>query len=62
MRLVNGKPQCAYCRTELDVPEGKQPQQMIVGTSGRKNVRALLVDGREIHRCEVGEMTAPAGL
>jgi hypothetical protein len=26
-------------------------QKLIVGASGRENMRVILVDGREVHRC-----------
>jgi len=53
VRLVNGKWLCVLCGAELDVPDGKQPKVMLIGRSGKRNVRALVIDGMEIHRCEV---------
>jgi hypothetical protein len=57
VRLVNGKWQCAYCQAELDVPEGQQPISMLISASGRPRERALLLNGQEIHRCEVPRAT-----
>ena len=51
MRLRNGKRECVICGAHLDVPDGKQPDVMIVGASGKPNMRAVLVDGEEMHRC-----------
>lgn len=53
MRLVNGKWACAVCGAELDVPDGKRPTVVLIGSSGKRNVRALVIEGEEIHRCEV---------
>jgi hypothetical protein len=36
----------------LDVPERAQVRTMIMQSSGEPAVRAILVDGKEIHRCE----------
>jgi len=53
MRMVNGAWQCLYCQAELDVPDGRQPRPMLIGQSGKPNVRVLILDGKEIHRCEI---------
>jgi hypothetical protein len=44
--------ECALCGETLSglTPESKV-QKVLVGASGRDNVRALMVDGKEIHRC-----------
>jgi len=42
---------CAQCGATLDVPIGKTPKVTVVGSGGRPNVRVLVVEGREIHRC-----------
>ena len=36
----------------LDVPDQAQVRTMIMQSSGQPAVRAILVDGKEIHRCE----------
>jgi hypothetical protein len=53
MRKRRGKWTCKQCGVVLDVPDGRRPDVMIAGESGRPNVRILSVDGREIHRCEI---------
>ena len=53
MRLQNGSWQCAYCGAELDIPDRNKVREMLVGTQGEPNVRVLLIDGIELHRCEV---------
>jgi hypothetical protein len=59
VRLRNGKWQCAFCHAELDVPEGTRVRSMLIGRSGERNERALLVGTREIHRCEAGPPKRP---
>lgn len=55
MRLVGDHHECASCGARLDI----QPHQVGVvvfhAASGQPNVRVILVDGREIHRCEMRE-------
>jgi hypothetical protein len=43
---------CALCGAVLDVPTGKTPTVTFVGSSGKPNARVVVVDGKEIHRCE----------
>jgi hypothetical protein len=51
---VDGRWQCAYCRTPLDIPDGSRPaREMVIATSGKKNERAIVIDGKEIHRCVI---------
>ena len=52
MRLRNGKWECTLCGAELNVPHGRTPTVMLIGASGKRNVRTLNLDGVEIHRCE----------
>jgi hypothetical protein len=53
MELVNGKWQCLECGEQVDLPEGMTSQVVLYAASGQPNVRVLLVEGVEIHRCEV---------
>jgi len=43
---------CALCGARLDVPPGKTVTVTFVGSSGKPNARVVVVDGKEIHRCE----------
>jgi hypothetical protein len=61
MRLrVDGKYECANCGEVLKVPRGVEPTVVFRGGSGKPSVRALLVNGREIHQCEFGHRVDPA--
>lgn len=52
MTLVDHK-ECAHCGAVLDIPEGKAPTITFVGSSGKPNARVVVVDGKEIHRCDL---------
>ena len=58
MRLRAGRYECAHCGEALDMPLMLDPQRVMRCASGMPNVRALLVDGREIHACVLGERDA----
>ena len=46
--------ECTLCGAILDdVAEATVIRTMVIGSSGQPNVRVILVDRREIHRCEV---------
>jgi hypothetical protein len=42
----------------LDVSDQAQVRTMIMQSSGQPAVRAILADGKEIHRCERDRSTA----
>jgi hypothetical protein len=52
VRRRDGRYECARCGVMLDVPDAAQVRTMIMQSSGQPAVRAILVDGKEIHRCE----------
>jgi hypothetical protein len=52
MHETNGTYTCALCGGGVEMDED-QMLTVIVGASGKPNVRVLLVDGREVHRCAV---------
>jgi hypothetical protein len=53
MRLLDGRYECAHCGAVLNLPMLAEPQIVFRAASGKANVRALYVDGQEIHSCEV---------
>jgi len=55
VRLSNGKWECAYCGSELDLPRDKAPMVVIHAASGKPNERVLSLDGHELHRCSVSD-------
>ena len=57
MRLHNGRYECAYCGAVLDIPLLDDPHVTIKAASGVPNVRTLSLDGKEIHACQVGEVS-----
>jgi hypothetical protein len=45
--------ECLWCNATLDgVPEGARIRTALMQSGGGPTERAILVDGREIHRCE----------
>jgi hypothetical protein len=53
MRLVDGRYECAHCGEVLDIPFGAEPTVVFHAASGKPNMRVILVDGVEVHRCNV---------
>jgi hypothetical protein len=43
---------CTHCGAPLEVPKGKTATVTFVGSSGKPNTRVVVVEGKEIHRCE----------
>jgi len=62
MRIVGGNPECAHCGAHLDIEPDQIGIVVFCAASGKPNVRAVLVDGREIHRCEAREDKSSAYL
>jgi len=54
VRSSHGKWYCRLCGAELGAVTDERPRTMIVGASGRANVRVVIIDGREVHRCPCG--------
>jgi hypothetical protein len=57
MRLVDGRYECSLCGEVLDIPFGAEPTIVFHAASGKPNTRVILVDGVEIHRCNVAGQT-----
>jgi hypothetical protein len=53
MRLTDGRYQCLVCGAVLDIPTDREPHVVIVAASGAPNMRTIVYEGVEIHRCEV---------
>ena len=53
MRRVDGTYQCVLCGAVLDIPFPAAPHAVLEAHAGKRNVRVLSMDGRELHRCEV---------
>ena len=53
MRRRDGRYVCALCGAEIDAPIDAEPQRKFIDSSGGARIRALMIDGKEIHRCEV---------
>jgi len=52
---------CVECGEDLDLPEHSAPPQTVLHAAGGKpNMRVLMVDGAEVHRCVVAR-TREAG-
>jgi hypothetical protein len=48
----NGDYKCSSCGIVVDIPAGAKVRTMIVGASGKPNMHVLVVDGKQVHRCE----------
>jgi hypothetical protein len=59
-KRVNGQDVCTLCGDKVDLPRGRKAQTTIAGASGKRNVRILKADNREVHRCEMSEDESPA--
>ena len=53
MKSPNDEYECLLCGAVLTIPPDKEPIIMFIGRRVSGMVRAITVDGREIHRCEV---------
>ena len=52
MRRHRGTTECALCgQTLFGISSESKVRKVIIGSSGQENMRAVLVDGTEIHRC-----------
>jgi hypothetical protein len=52
VRHRRGSTECALCgQTLFGISPESKVRKVIVGSSGEQNMRAVLVDGTEIHRC-----------
>jgi hypothetical protein len=47
----DGRYECRYCGTVLDVPAGRELHVTICVRSGRSKERIVTVDGVEVHHC-----------
>ena len=59
MRQLDGNFQCIHCGARLDISIAEHPQVTIHAAAGRPNVRVLIRNGTEIHRCELGSPVCP---
>jgi hypothetical protein len=50
MHLIDGRYQCVLCGAVLDIGPD-DPREVIVASSGKPNMRALVLGGKELHRC-----------
>jgi hypothetical protein len=53
VRLHDGRYECTLCGAILDIPVDKEPSVVIKASSGAPNLRAIVYDGCEVHRCPV---------
>jgi hypothetical protein len=60
LRRRRDRVECALCgQTLTGIRPRSRVQKVIIGASGEENMRAILVDGVEIHRCPA--LGPPAG-
>ena len=51
MFLHHGKYVCLLCGAEIEVPKDERPLVTIKASSGKPNIRAIILRGRELHSC-----------
>jgi hypothetical protein len=55
VQLHDSRYVCANCGAILDIALTDDPQATIHGASGQPNVRTLMLDGKQIHACQIDE-------
>jgi hypothetical protein len=53
VRRRDGRYECTLCGAVLDISEDKVPLVLISASSGEPNMRSIVVEGEEIHRCPI---------
>jgi hypothetical protein len=53
VRLRDGKYECVHCGAVLEIPAGEGLHVVITAATGKPNVRVLMWNFEEIHRCDV---------
>jgi hypothetical protein len=51
VRIHDGRYECVLCGAILDIPLTDTPQVVIFASSGKPNMRTLMLDGRKLHSC-----------
>jgi hypothetical protein len=49
----DGRDNCSLCGEEIPMPRRRRFRTVIIGVSGKPNVRVVTVEGAEVHRCEI---------
>ncbi len=57
MRQKDGRYACSYCAQVLEIEHDVVPTVLFHTTSGQPDVHIVTVDGLEVHRCEVIDLT-----
>ncbi len=55
MPLHNSRYECVVCGTAFEFPIARDPVVVIKADGGSPNVRTIVFEGREIHRCPIGQ-------
>ena len=53
MLVHNGKYVCALCGVQIDAPSDKRPLVLIKASGGERNLRLVMLDGKELHACPI---------
>jgi hypothetical protein len=59
VRSGNGHYECTQCGQVIDVPVDRTPVVIVASASGEAIVRRIVVDGQEIHECQIGRKPVP---
>ena len=55
MRLHDGRYECTLCGAVLEIPTDREPKVAIKATSGSRNMRTIIYEGKESHSCPIGK-------
>jgi hypothetical protein len=54
MILHKGKVLCALCGVEIDVTLEQGPFVVIMSSSGKPNIRTIMLESKDLHACPMG--------
>jgi hypothetical protein len=57
MRQKDGRYECAFCAEMIEIEHDAVPTVLFHGASGEPSVRIITVQGLEVHRCLVVDVT-----
>ena len=53
MHLADGRWRCLYCGETVNIPLDAAPNVIVSAASGQPTYRVFVLDGKEVHRCEI---------
>jgi hypothetical protein len=53
MLIQQGRYVCALCGVQIDATRDQHPLTLIKASSGERNLRVIMLDGKELHACPI---------